>query len=288
MSEEKGKDDLSKWFSSYGLITAERILGKYNIRLESNDLLAGVKNPDSFYYHILRVPVKNVRNGLILTQAKEYHLYLQKLYIDYFLSGEASKDSSFPGADTREDINDLGEAFKESSQIFIERERQHNKLIAESQAYFIGLLKQWQKAMDQSSQSIEKWLKGKNIKEIKQASYHVLAYCPYSELADLDKNAEFIKKLIDALGVSSDDETLSGLAECFKPILSKLSQQDETLNDFNARIDAMADELRAYRTQFYQSILQTTELLTNLSDYKIDLERVKANKEALNFDKDLL
>ena len=102
MSEENAQITSGKWFSTYGMITAERILGKYQIRLSHEELIAALKSPICFYHKLLSVPLKNVLNGIVLQQANDYHIYVQKLFIDYLLSGENSKGEESQGASTRE------------------------------------------------------------------------------------------------------------------------------------------------------------------------------------------
>ena len=90
MDGEKADNELSQWFSTYGVITAERILGNYKINLAHTDLVGAIKSPFSFYHRLLQVPLKNVLNGIVLQQANDYHIYAQKLFIDYLLSGESA------------------------------------------------------------------------------------------------------------------------------------------------------------------------------------------------------
>ena len=49
MAEEQVENELSIWLSTYGLITAERILERFQIHLHHEDLLSAIKNPKSFY-----------------------------------------------------------------------------------------------------------------------------------------------------------------------------------------------------------------------------------------------
>src|SRR5580704_2455101 len=100
MKEKQTADELSQWYSTYGVITAERILSTYQIALSQSDLLVAVKSPFSFYHQLLQVPLKNVLNGIVLQQANDYHVYAQKLFIDYLLSGESGKPPEAQGAQT--------------------------------------------------------------------------------------------------------------------------------------------------------------------------------------------
>ncbi|HAU1956168.1 TPA: hypothetical protein F8S46_15140, partial [Legionella pneumophila] len=104
MDEIKKDDELSQWLSTYGTITAERILGRYNISLPQDEILEAINIPSSFYRHLLQIPLKNVLNGIVIQQASDYHVYAQKLLIDYLLSGESSKEPDSQGAGTRESL----------------------------------------------------------------------------------------------------------------------------------------------------------------------------------------
>ena len=91
MAEERTENELSIWLSTYGLITAERILERYGIHLQHEDLLSAIKNPKNFYHQLLRIPLKNVFNGIILQQAQDYQSYGQKIFIDYLMSEKVIK-----------------------------------------------------------------------------------------------------------------------------------------------------------------------------------------------------
>ena len=104
MNVESTELDLSPWFSTYSVITAERVLGLLNIHLDSNEISQAVKNPINIYYLLLRVPIKNIFNGIILTQAQDYQVYAQKLFIDYLLSNETAKSEESQGFNTRESL----------------------------------------------------------------------------------------------------------------------------------------------------------------------------------------
>lgn len=124
----------SVWLSTYGLVTAERILARFKIKLDSDELIAAINNPKSFPFLLLRIPLKNVFNGIILAQASDYQVYAQKLFVDYLLSGESSKDPTLPGLVTREDLEQERLSLVAMGEEFDELEFTHQKLISESQA----------------------------------------------------------------------------------------------------------------------------------------------------------
>lgn len=140
MSEKKEqKDDWSVWFSTYGFLTAQRILERFNVHLAHDELASAIQDPRSVYFQLLRVPLKNVFNGIILQQARDYQIYAQKLFVDYLLSGEEGKEETSPGAMTREDLEVLRKNLIVMETEFREQERMHQILIAESQSFLISV-----------------------------------------------------------------------------------------------------------------------------------------------------
>jgi hypothetical protein len=152
MNEQKEqKDDWSAWFSTYGLLTAQRILERFNVHLAHAELVNSIHDPHSVYFQLLRVPLKNVFNGIILQQAHDYQIYAQKLFVDYLLSGEDGKEESSPGAVVREDLEITREKLIEMDGEFREQERTHRILIAESQATLITISQNLRQLLDKVS-----------------------------------------------------------------------------------------------------------------------------------------
>lgn len=139
MNEQKEQTDWSGWFSTYGLLTAERILGRYNIHLKHDELFKAVKDTGSIYYQLLRAPLKHVFNGIILNQALDYQTYAQKLFVDYLMSGEDAKEKGSPGTATREELEQQRLILVETGAAFRKIEVEHKQLIAETQAALIEL-----------------------------------------------------------------------------------------------------------------------------------------------------
>ena len=152
MNAKQEQTDWSAWFSTYGLLTAERILDRFNVHLPHDELIKAVKNPLSVYYALLRVPLKNVFNGIILQQAHDYQIYAQKLFVDYLLSGEDAKDKESPGAMAREDVEQQRVNLIEMGDEFHKQSVAHQLLIAESQASLVMLSRNLSVAVDVSSE----------------------------------------------------------------------------------------------------------------------------------------
>jgi hypothetical protein len=132
-------EDWSGWLSTYGVLTADRILERFNIKLSHDDLISALKDSHTLYFQLLRVPMRHVFNGIILQQAYDYQVYAQKMFVDYLLSGEDGKDSSAPGASIREDLERERLRLVELSNAFLDLENQHLSLIAGSQKRLIEL-----------------------------------------------------------------------------------------------------------------------------------------------------
>ncbi|QBR84260.1 hypothetical protein E3983_07725 [Legionella israelensis] len=292
MNEQKEHDELSSWYSSYGLITAERILEKYHMRLTQDVLIRAFKNPHSIYYRLLRVPIKNVLNGIILTQAKDYQTYVQKLFIDYLLSGEDGKDNNTPGASTREELEEKRQELTALGERFQQLEREHSQLISESQAQLISFSVKWKALMNKAVQSCEKMMKeeGKNVPEsaIEHAITYALANITEQDASGLNKNSDFIQNFTENLGLVNHHLDLDKLSTIFQDFFSAFKSMEENLEVYIDKIKSMAEQLREYRSEFYEKIIQVNELLYNLSDYRMNDEQIKINKEALNFDRDII
>ncbi len=150
--DKKPETDLSAWLSTYGLVTAERILERFHIHLTHDELVASVNNPHSLPFLLLRVPLKNVFNGIILGQAKDYQTYAQKLFVDYLLSGEGSKEPDSPGATVREDLENDRITLIAMAEEFTAIEYSHQKLISESQTALTAVAKELPQALQTISQ----------------------------------------------------------------------------------------------------------------------------------------
>ncbi len=83
-------DDVSNWYSTYGLVTIERIFALMKIRLSVAELHMVSRSKNSPYYQLLQIPLKNIFNGIIMSQTNDYREFAQKMLIDYLLSGAAN------------------------------------------------------------------------------------------------------------------------------------------------------------------------------------------------------
>ena len=288
MNELEAENDLSIWLSTYGLITTERVLGGYGIRLPQEELINAINNPNNIYHFLLRVPLKNVFNGIILEQAKDYQVYLQKLFIDYLLSGETGKSEDSPGALAREDLEKERKELLELDIDFEQIEFVHDRLIAESQKMLIAHAGEWQKKLINAAKKIRMGFKSSNIGLENSLVIQAVNILIISH--DLAKNEELsrknnawamVEKLLNSK-LSNDQQNV--FIQEIKALNDFTWVTDDLLAPYLNRINQVGLELRKWRSTFYNLILRVMDLLKQLPEYTIDRIRNDENRESLYFD----
>lgn len=288
MNEKKTVDEINQWFSTYGVITAERILGTYRIVLPQTELLAAVKSTFSFYHKLLQVPLKNVLNGIILQQANDYHVYAQKLFIDYLLSGESGKPPESQGAHTRESIEEERKLLVTIGEEFHEKQNAHDSLIATSQSAIIKIAKEWQAIMESAIKLVSATLKNNNLETkksmIRKAVNHGLIYCDLTS-QPADNKHVFVNKINEVLKLNLSEQLKDKISHNLADLINFTVSFNSKIASFSERADDITQSALSYRTQFYDSILRVTELIHLLPEYKIDPAQDEINRESLHFDK---
>lgn len=132
------KTDNPAWLSTYGLLTAKRLLERFQITLSHEELLDALNNQNNPYHHLLTVPIKNISNGIVIKQVHDYQVYMQKLFIDYKLSSTnvVAKDGQ-PAQSSDEEIDIKYNELAQLSELFDEKKHEHQQLIAKSQSWLI-------------------------------------------------------------------------------------------------------------------------------------------------------
>lgn len=287
MSEDIAKD-FSMWFSTYGLLTAQRILERFNINLSNEELVAAIKNPLSIYYQLLRIPLKNVFNGIILQQIQDYQVYAQKLFIDYLLSSEGSNDDEAPGAHTRDDLEAERTQLLAISEDFSKQELEHQKLIAESQAQLIKLASAVQGSLQNISQQIRALLQAHNIikeeKLIQQAIRSAMIQYEKIDQETLATSAAFWAKTAEVLEIQISEALRKELTKALITFGDPRDDMQNILSVYLEQAEGIGINFRSYRSQFYDLILRAVELIKLLPDYHIDEIKDEENRSSLYFD----
>ena len=288
MNEKTIEMDLSSWFPTYGSLTSQRILERYNIYLDNDELVAAIQNPRSLYYQLLRVPLKNVFNGIILQQAHDYQVYAQKIFIDYLLSGESGKEADSPGGSTRENLDEFRLQLITMGEEFNTHELAHQTLITESQASLIKLAKELQNALQGASKKIGLILNSQKIEKedklIQQAIRLSMIHFDRIDNDILGVTSPFWDRMTKTLDVNLTIEIRQQIASVMNTLGDPRNEIENLLSPFIERTQEIGINLRRYRTQFYGLILSATDLIKLLPDYRPDKEKERENRSTLYFD----
>lgn len=288
MTEETIPNDLSQWLSTYGVLTSNQILERFNIHLESDELLPALKDPLNFYHQLLIIPLKNVFNGIILQQAEEYQLYAQKLFIDYLLSGESEKEESLPGANTRDDLEQERIKLMALGENFSQIEFSNQQLISDTQAELIKVSHQLQNLLKITSKKVNEILKSSNIVKEDALIQKAIrkAITPHSKFDQVALSASSVLwvGMSDVLAISLTDELRQKLGEVLVDFADPKQDIEQTLAIYRERAADISISLRSYRRQFYDIILRVTELMNLLPDYHPNMAQIEINRASLHFD----
>lgn len=289
MEAEQLDIDVSKLFSTYGFITAERILEKYHIKLPQGVLSTAIKNPFTFYYRILQIPIKNVLNGIVLQQASDYHVYAQKLFIDYLLSGESAKGEETQGALTRQNLEEERKKLVELGDEFHQLQTHHHSVIASSQKALINLSQEWHRLHKNTVNSLLADLKSidprVDIHLVQHALNDVIVQCDLRNVVAGTNQYWFIDRLNETLKCSLTPEMKDKLKIHLSDLINFSNSFEDNIKDHREATRKIAPQARSYRNKFYDTILKIIELFRLLPEYKIDLQQDLINREPLYFDK---
>ena len=90
MNNKSMDEEHATWYSTYGLVTLERVFGLLNVHFKQEELHTISRTPKSPYHQLIAVPLKYILTGIIMSQANDYREFTQKLLVDYLLSGAAN------------------------------------------------------------------------------------------------------------------------------------------------------------------------------------------------------
>ncbi|BCA95521.1 hypothetical protein TUM19329_18820 [Legionella antarctica] len=289
MEDKQIDEELSQWFSTYGMITAERILGTYQINIPQTELLEAIKNPFSFYHWILKVPLKHVMNGIVLQQANDYHVYVQKLFIDYLLSGETAKGEEAQGALTRESLENERKELVTLGDEFHHKQLAHDSLIASSQSVLRKITKEWSGALETGIKMASNTLTNSNfdVKKslIRRGVTHALIHCDLMRSDSIDNKYLFIEKTNEIVKAVLTQELREKLLQNLSDLFNSIINVSSAIREFLERVNEISEQARSYRSQFFDTIIRVNELIKLLPEYKIDPVQDMINREPLHFDK---
>lgn len=286
MEEKRDETEFDKWFSTYGLITSERILGQYNINLPKKERIASIVTPASFYRRLLKIPLKNVLNGIVLQQANDYHLYAQKLYIDYLLSGESAKPPESQGASTREELEIERQALVALGDELNQMQLKQDGFISQSQKKLITLSDELQRQLSNKRASFAGFEARFSV-QLSDAITYALIYSGYHNNDDADGKRIFIAKMSEYCKASFTAEQNEELEIELTPLFAVLEKTEQQIKELLSSVQELSISIRHFRTEFYESILRILNLMNMLPEYRMDAEQDAYNRQLLSFDKTL-
>lgn len=289
MDEKITTDEFSKWFSTYGVITSQRILSHYKISLPPKELVFAIKNRTSFYHHLILVPLKNVLNGIILQQANDYHVYVQKLFIDYLLSGESSKPPEAQGASTRESLEAQRNALVHLGEEFNQKQLEHETVISATQKTLLKTSSSLIEALNNAKNTILFYAEQEDpdYKKslIEYALIHALIEVGLDQETRSINKTLFINKVGESLTLGCFNDIKDQLEQEFGTFFMMIDEIYNEIDDLLASALGITESARAFRDQFYQFALRVIELIGLLPEYKIEPTQDAVNRESLVFDK---
>lgn len=287
---EATQKEIAGWCSTYGIVTAQRLLEMYKIKLEADDLIQALKMTDSFYHALLKIPMRNVFNGIIWQQAREYQIYAQKLFIDYLLSTETDKDKQegeeSPGHTVRADLEVRRQELIEMNDGFHALELQQDRLVARCQATILKDATAWAQSLKKVSSSIHKALGSLKIIKTEVLVHRALIalLSRYNFKEALSEKAAVWEKVEKGLKTTLGSEARRAIIAGIQPLSEMLVTSKANLNAHNGEVAQMSEMLREYRSDFSRFIIRTRVLFKLLPDYKVGTAQDTDNREALLFD----
>lgn len=216
-SQVNQTDALSAVLPTYSTLTAQSILAHFGIKLDHVQLLSVIKNQENVYFQLLRVPFTNIANSIVLQQAYDYQIYVQKLFIDYLMSGEGNADNEGSGRYLRDGLEDERRTIVDTGKDFEDIERSHKLFIAESQTLLIKFVK--------------------------------------DNAGNLDSKYQSISEVIRPLIQRADDigEELRGFRKTFKESIVKVKQMLENLPEYKVNFEQ--DEINLSSIKFDDQVV---------------------------------
>ncbi|MFY7697875.1 MAG: hypothetical protein ACOVQX_03525 [Legionella sp.] len=269
--------------STYSILTAEQIAKRLRLELSHDEIIEALKNSHGLYYQLLRIPSLHILNGIILQQAYDYQVYLQKLMVDYLLSEESSQEDG-PAASIRHELEILRNELVTINEKFSSLEYNQKKFITKTQLISIELTQQLQKTIKATAKKINQlFYKQQIIKEDLQVEKTIRSVLIYTDRVDAN-NIVFWQFLTNQLDLSLS----TGLQEQLQTILSDLDAYHLSIEKINAEYwEAIKNhnvEIKEYRKILHQFILKATDCIKLLPGYRSDDVSQSMHRAELNFD----
>ena len=286
--------------SSYGLMTAERILERFELSLSPPELQKALAAP-SFYRELLELPSRNLYNGILYQQAATRLLYIKKRLMEETLSpeylqlcqsqalDEMEEENSF--SQFKEFIDERREALLALNQDFKATKLAHDTSIAQSQALLKALAAAWKLELYRVTDALRGKLAEKMEVEaadfvVTRAKARDLFHALYLEGVDSATDAFWEKAEAGfgyALTLEERQEVLAALA-AFRQFLP---EEGFELSEYQAKAEETQTLFDSYRATFGQFMLELVEKLSNFSGKATPASEAEEDLSALFSDYEL-
>ena len=284
---EQTTGDLSNWLSTYGVVTVEKILDRYGVKMASIDLIATLKNPHAMLSKLIQTPLKNVFNGLVLQQAKDYQSYIEKMFIDYLLSGESDQNAE---SISREDIEQARQDFLQFTTDFQKVTHTHEKVIADSQTLLIQFFSQFHQKIAAAVKVVHSHLRDSRVvinneARIVEMLYALMSGVKADQLID-DKSLVWVR-CDQILGQDFDLSLRVKLIKIIHDLIQIDSEALSKLAEFHTVASEVGLAIKNYRSEFGNMIKRINELFYALGTYQPNPTQLAINQIGMDFDTDL-
>src|SRR3990167_2244197 len=279
MAEEM--EHVEQVLSTYQWVTVGQLLETYGIKLPEAYVIELLNKKTSFFYLMLKVPAINVLCGIIVDQVKTYKIFIQKLFVEYLVSGADDVEESM-GSETRNQIEAARKGMLILGGAFEELELDRETLILDSQRKlqawmnnFIGSIKQTRLDLQVKINSVTQ----EEVKISLVDLYHLYVDADNFSVVE-DAKTRFWK----AINVESTSE----LEQILQTSIYKIKNTEEALNQILTSYHDKADQLRErliqMRKKFYTAIEGVQALLNQVPGFKVDEVEDARNRSNLIFD----
>lgn len=153
-----------RWMSTYGLMTAESMLKRYEVSFSPKDLIAQASDPKSFYHWMLKLPVLNAYNDIVRNQVRSRQSAAQALMIDYIYSDKLPEDQeSAAGLEMRQQIESKRQALVDLGNELNALDERHWASFAVIDDFVLDQLEQWQSVNQKKAEEICQVLRGDGV-----------------------------------------------------------------------------------------------------------------------------
>lgn len=283
-AQPQKKDKASVFSSTYARMTAERLLDGLGVHLSREGLSSALQNRASFFEKLLTVPYKNILNGIILDQIHEYQVYIQKLFVEYFMSELASANhQGQEGEDTRRQVADCQLHLESLNEQLPRLHESHLKLIAKTQLELMNFVKEINHV---ALQLFEELLKDNQMLLDKKNQFTKEIYQSIARLSMSDDNINdhFYQILAQQVNITMTETLRNQLVATFnvEGLINTLSKQiEENIHS----IDKMHSQFCFMRNHLYDAIVTLQGALSMLPGKFLETSEVVADKTTLHFDR---